>query len=362
MTSHAQHSPSLALRKHPSRRLATPPALQLTERDLAILDALRQHHLLTGIHVTWLFFPGSPARARGVAPAAARRMRLLYDARLVKRIVRPGPQRAQEPIAYALDRGGAYELVAAGLAGSDHIHVRAPLPWPAQYDHDLAVSGVWAVLGAACTGGADWRLAEWRGSRELWAAMVPVRHEQMGSGQGNRAQARLPDATFQLTAAPGVQAQCAPFCLVVDHPTDLASEVGARLQRIAACPSFHDHVLLVVAQSAGRLNYLGPARSAVAMAPALADRLLAADMEALTPQTALGAWQPVPDALLLPEAGPSPVAHGAHPWLDRAVGSARAWLRHTLALDATDGLGEAGPPRNPTQLDLDVGGRGREWS
>jgi len=299
MTNDLIHEAARQARKSRTQRVDSPPPLCLTDRDLAILHAVTQQRLLTVTEVTWLFFSKGGAAGRGPASAAARRLRVLYDAGLVARVFRPVRLgEGQKAIAYTLDRAGAYELARAGLMPPEALVVRRRQVEPLFYDHTLAVARVWAALGAASAATRGLRLAHWRGESELRQASAAEGQRQLEAGEREAGGAGplIPDGAFHLTLeAEGARVLRARFCLEVDRATEERREVTAKLRWLAASPEYRSHFLLFAILGERRLRSLADVLGRVVEDdPSLQDRVLVAEAVGLTPQTVLTAWRVLP--------------------------------------------------------------------
>lgn len=103
-------------------RAAQPASMRLEERDTHVLEALATHRFLSGEQLHRLLFQCGSSMAR-------RRLRLLYDHRLIDRLAIMGqPSRGVPPFVYTLGRNGRLALaelgITAGVEGAPHPDIR----------------------------------------------------------------------------------------------------------------------------------------------------------------------------------------------------------------------------------------------
>ena len=148
------------------KRSKNPPPLQLTQRDIRLLEHIYRLRLLDRLQLQRLEF--TPAGTS----AAKRRLTLLYHHGLVDRRYAPRTVPYGSPrSAYCLDRRGAEVLAARRGVGVDELDWRRDEAAREAFflSHTLATNDVYVGLGAACSAsgyGLDW-LSERTLRREL---------------------------------------------------------------------------------------------------------------------------------------------------------------------------------------------------
>lgn len=147
----------MAKRNTPShKRISTPPAMRLTERDQLILQSIYECRILTSHQLEVLHFSSNDSK-RSLRSACQRRLQKLYHHGYIDRIHRPmilGEGR--NPFAYALDKQGV--AVIANRLGID----RASVGWkpknnrlgPMFLEHLLQINTVRVVALLLNTNGA----------------------------------------------------------------------------------------------------------------------------------------------------------------------------------------------------------------
>jgi len=199
------------------KRAATPPPMQLTERDIEIIRAVYDYRLLSAPQLEALFFPSNTATTHSRRSACQRRLQLLYHHGFLERLPQPvilGQGRA--PFVYALAEAGA-NLVAQQL-GLD----RAEVGWQPKHndlglpflDHSLGINEVRVVIRLLVEQG-QLELEQWRDEVTLksadWRDKVPYRME------GSRPVRKYPDGYFILRLP--ATGQRAHFFLEIDQAT-----------------------------------------------------------------------------------------------------------------------------------------------
>jgi len=115
MSSKREYTPSY-------KRTITPQPMQLTDRDIGIVDAVYRHRVMAADQIEALLFPSSTSR--GKRSICQRRLQLLFHHGFLNRIVPPlvlGEGR--KPYVYAVDENGAD--IIANIQGID----RGDLAW-----------------------------------------------------------------------------------------------------------------------------------------------------------------------------------------------------------------------------------------
>ena len=179
----------------PGRKvLASAQTLELTDRDLAILEAVAMHGLLSVELIELAFFPPAASRS-GRSKESHERVRRLMLAGYLQRfdLPRPARFRGSRPPLYALSGKGGRLLRRVGRdrfvprrpRDAQRIGVNAP-------DHDLRAARLWANLRTLVRSG---RLAEcrWWPERELRGRRIKV-----PDPTGRHKLSVLPDAYVEL--------------------------------------------------------------------------------------------------------------------------------------------------------------------
>ncbi len=198
------------------KRSATPPPMQLTERDRQIILAVYEYRLLSAHQLEALFFAGTPDNPHSRRTACQRRLQLLYHHGFIERLPQPvilGQGRS--PFVYALDEAGA-NLV-AGHRGID----RAEVGWkpkhnelgPQFLDHSLVINDVRVVLQRLVDAGMFEAVA-WTDELALKSAELQDKVPYLV--QGARPVRKYPDGYFIVKLSDGNQAH---FFLEVDQGT-----------------------------------------------------------------------------------------------------------------------------------------------
>jgi hypothetical protein len=182
--------------------------MQLTPRDLAILEGLYRCRALTTPQIQRWFFPSTPAGSRGATVRCQARLRLLFHHGYVTRDELPTRlSEGRQPLVYRLDRRGA-----EAVAGALDVTV-AELDWRPQdaasggnhwfLTHLLRTNDVRIALALAAEA-AGCRLVRWLDERTL-------RRQQMKDWvmwtdrQGRRRRvAVVPDSYFVVGTAQAV--------------------------------------------------------------------------------------------------------------------------------------------------------------
>ncbi|MCO6450069.1 MAG: replication-relaxation family protein [Caldilineales bacterium] len=190
--------------------------MQLTERDIAIVDAVYRHRVLAADQIEALFFSSSSPRGR--RSSCQNRLKLLFHHGFLQRIV-PALVlgEGRKPYVYALDERGAD--IVASIQGVD----RENLAWqPKQNEvgglflnHLLAVSLVRVVFEVLA---ADQVLTilGWHGEHELRGE--PLNQRMPYVMQGRKKVRTIPDGYFVLQ--PPGKAETLHFFLEVDLGTE----------------------------------------------------------------------------------------------------------------------------------------------
>lgn len=147
---------------------ATPrPNLQITERDLGVLGALRDARYLTAEQIAWIFWKDT--RRERPEKAAYERLQLLRQARLIVsfapavQLVRGGGFGRAAQL-HALGYGGAVTLSSAtGVAVEEIPYLEAKTPAWQKLNHTAAIGRCYAALRARVERTSSIRLSGWIG-------------------------------------------------------------------------------------------------------------------------------------------------------------------------------------------------------
>ena len=144
--------------------------MQLTKRDMSILELLLVYRYLTRAQVQQLVFPRpDEARAHSRKNVVSKRLKLLYHNEYVDRIHPPiASSQGSSPIVYCLDRKGA-----RFLASRLELEVR-DMPWRKRQrergllflEHTLAINDFRIAVTLAVRSGSH-RIISWRDERSL---------------------------------------------------------------------------------------------------------------------------------------------------------------------------------------------------
>ena len=97
---------------HSGDKLSKNMSLRLTLRDMQILDALHRARYLATYQIQALFWTESHGGEHGLKKACERRMRMLHEADLVRRVEQPTKRgEGTKPFIYALSNKGATVLI-----------------------------------------------------------------------------------------------------------------------------------------------------------------------------------------------------------------------------------------------------------
>lgn len=174
--------------------------LRLTTRDVQILEALQAAGLLTTHQIRNLYFTEGNGGKDGLIKACERRLRLLFQAQLVRRIEQPVTRgEGSKPYVYALTRKGAELLMTE--VGID----AAELDWrpksfeanPAFLSHLLATTDFRITLLNACKG-TEIAVTQWVDERELRIADMVDYVMLTGPHGQEKKTAVIPDAVIVL--------------------------------------------------------------------------------------------------------------------------------------------------------------------
>jgi len=181
-------------------RPATPPVVQLTERDLDILDSLGRVRFLTANLVEWLHFPPQAGpRARGFSSSCRARLRRLWQAGYLERL---WPDRFCGPVVYALDRRGVEALAAhRGREPASLAHRGRKTPGALFLEHSLGLARAYAAVVTALADVPRVRLAAFQGEHVFQGEGGYDR--LLDPADGRRQIPVVPDGLFQLERADG---------------------------------------------------------------------------------------------------------------------------------------------------------------
>lgn len=185
-----------------------PVPMQLTERDIAALEAIAGHRFLSGEQLRRLVYRCSASRVR-------RRLRMLYDHRLVDRVALVSqPSKGIPPFVYVLRKVGAEALreldIAADARELNRRNVR-------QLRHNLLVTDTYIALGEA-TEACGYAVADWQDAEalKLPSRRGPAKAERVVHRDLQKPVSFLPDAAFTLQLPNG---QSYFFFLEIDLAT-----------------------------------------------------------------------------------------------------------------------------------------------
>lgn len=182
------------------------PAVRLTERDLAIIDAVYNYRALTTDQIQELLFPlGATGSVHGRRVHCQHRLKLLYHNGYLGRDERPTRlSEGRMPLVYFLDRLGAQALAAYrklaveeldwrvrdNTAGASHLFL----------DHLLHTNDIRIALTRA--GEAEgWDVVRWIDDRSLRRREMK---EYVVLPEGNERVAIVPDGFFSLAQGSGI--------------------------------------------------------------------------------------------------------------------------------------------------------------
>lgn len=142
------------------------PRYHITERDVAIVDAVARHRFLSTDQIAALFFP---ARGDIVSSQCRSRLRQLVSAGFLTRFERPVLRtEGSKPALFGLAAAGP------GLLVSELGYAEGDIDWRpsdnnvswAFLDHQIMINDIFIALGQACAR-VGWMLAEWVDDRIL---------------------------------------------------------------------------------------------------------------------------------------------------------------------------------------------------
>lgn len=147
------------------QRPASPPNVQLTARDLDLLDDLGRVRVLTAALAEQLHFPPQAGRrAQGFSSSCRARLRRLWQAGY---LARHWPDRFQGPPVYALDRRGVQALAAYRGRAAGDLATLGPMPGSLFLAHALGIAQVYAAVAPALAGVAEVYLAAFWGEHRF---------------------------------------------------------------------------------------------------------------------------------------------------------------------------------------------------
>lgn len=174
--------------------------IRLTTRDLQILEALLTAMYLTTHQIRLLFFSQEGQSKQGAVKACERRMRMLYQAGLVRRIEQPVKRgEGSKPYIYAISKKGAEFLIAELGMDPSEVDWR-PKSFETNYpflNHLLATTDLQIALRSACKR-LGIEIAMWSDERELRAAGMTDYVILSGPNGQQLKTAVIPDAVFIL--------------------------------------------------------------------------------------------------------------------------------------------------------------------
>lgn len=149
------------LRARRDQRRIQPPAMRLTERDVAILQAVHDYRVLTTQQLQQLFFSS--------LHQTYARLSLLYHHSFLDRLfLGVYADKMNTPILYVLDKRGAECLQAE--RGMEVQWGKRTKDISAQFlEHTIAINTVRIAVAKACGAGTPYTLLEWRGENDLKA-------------------------------------------------------------------------------------------------------------------------------------------------------------------------------------------------
>lgn len=178
-----------------------PMPIRLTLRDLEILETLYTARYLTTFQIQALFWKPVRGGKHGPKKTCERRMRLLYQAGLVRRIEMPVKRgEGPKPFIYALDRKGA-ELLVTELGVDPATLEWRPRPQEENYpflEHLLTTTDFRIALQDACIH-CDVELLMWRDEKELRSEGMFDRVTIANPSGKEQTTAVIPDAVFMLS-------------------------------------------------------------------------------------------------------------------------------------------------------------------
>ena len=190
------------------KRVSAPASMHLTDRDVAVLEALASHRLLSTVQLQRLVFQCSESRV-------CRRLRLLYDHGFVERVsVVAQPSKGVPAFVYVLAKRGTAALADIGVATPRGPSRTGGVEF---VRHRLEVNNFFITLTEAIRG-TDYRLADWRHEQALKLPTADgrgraevVRHATLA-----KPMSFLPDAYFELQISPD---QSLAFFVEIDMAT-----------------------------------------------------------------------------------------------------------------------------------------------
>jgi len=177
------------------KRAAQAKPIQLTDRDVEVLEALAIHRILSGDQLRRLVFQCSGSRVR-------RRLRALYDHGYVERVsVVAQPTKNIPPFVYQLTKRGIDALAEMEIATTERGVNGASPPF---VRHKLLINDFFISLHEAVRN-TQYRVLDWRHEQDLKIATPDgkgraevVRHPSLAQPTSF-----LPDGYFEIEFAPG---------------------------------------------------------------------------------------------------------------------------------------------------------------
>ena len=177
-------------RRRRDRRVPNPKRMQLTERDIEIVQAVHQHRVLTQEHIQLLFF--GPRNKSG----AQRRLERLYDHGFLERLLLPVTA-GRSPTLYILDRKGA-DLLRAERGYDTLAWYHSSRDLKTDFlEHTMAINDVMVAVTLACRA-RDYELETWQTESQLKANYDRV---TLQTASGRREEVPIvPDSFFCIVA------------------------------------------------------------------------------------------------------------------------------------------------------------------
>lgn len=187
------------------QRLPSPPAMRLTDRDIAIMKAVESFELLTTKQIQELFFPS-------LHQAYHRLSKLYHHRYLLRHFMGVYTDKMNMPMLYSLDQRGA-ELLRSEFGIEASSRSGRKQPSALFLDHMIAINDVRIAVTKSVEQRADFMLIEWQRENDLKASYdyVTIRTRQ---GRAQRV-SLIPDGFFALRTPLGKAA----FCLELDRGT-----------------------------------------------------------------------------------------------------------------------------------------------
>lgn len=173
---------------------------RLTLRDIQILEALHQKRYVATYQIMEMFWNESHGGEHGRKKACERRMRMLFQAGLVRRIEQPTKRgNGTKPFIYALSNDGATALISE--LGIDPTEIEwQPKSREDNYpfmDHLLLTTDIHIALQKACYP-IGFELSTWYDEKELRISGMTDRVKLIGPEGQEKSTAVIPDAVFIL--------------------------------------------------------------------------------------------------------------------------------------------------------------------